>query len=56
MIALVGCALVIAPAPPVASLCEKGEKVVFSCTIKKPAKTVSLCASAEFAKDRGYLQ
>ena len=56
MIALVGCALVIAPAPPVASLCEKGEKVVFSCTINKPAKIVSLCASADFAKDRGYLQ
>ena len=56
IIALFGCTLVIAPAPPVASLCEKGEKVIFSCTINKPAKIVSLCASADFAKDRGYLQ
>jgi hypothetical protein len=56
MIAAFGGALVIAPAPPVVSLCDKGEKVIFSCTIKQPAKIVSLCASADFAKDRGYLQ
>jgi hypothetical protein len=55
-IALLGFAVVIAPAPPVASLCEKGEKVIFSCTIQKPAKIVSLCASADLAKDHGYLQ
>ncbi len=50
-----------APAASVAklqpgSLCERSEKIVFSCRIRKPAKIVSLCASQELAKDRGYLQ
>jgi hypothetical protein len=38
------------------TLCENTEQVVFSCTIKKPAKIVSLCSSKELTKDRGYLQ
>ena len=48
-------------APPVAklqpaSLCEPAEKVVFSCTVAKLAKIVSLCSSKELTKERGYLQ
>ena len=38
------------------SLCEKDEKIVFSCPIKRPAKIVSLCSSKELTKERGYLQ
>ena len=38
------------------SLCENTEKIVFSCSIRKPAKIVSLCSSKELTKDRGYLQ
>lgn len=50
-----------APAPNIAqtqtgSLCESTEKIVFSCTVGKAAKIVSLCSSKELTKDRGYLQ
>ena len=38
------------------SLCEKGEKIVFSCPIGRSAKIVSLCSSNELTKERGYLQ
>lgn len=38
------------------SLCEKDEKIVFSCPIRKPAKIVSLCSSKELTKESGYLQ
>lgn len=41
------------------SLCEREEKIVFSCALAKPAKpgkVVSLCSSKEFTKDRGYLR
>ena len=38
------------------SLCESTEKIVFSCTVGKTAKLVSLCSSQELTKDRGYLQ
>jgi hypothetical protein len=38
------------------SLCEKEEKIVFSCTTGKSAKIVSLCSSKELTKDKGYLQ
>lgn len=38
------------------SLCEETEKIVFTCTIRKPAKIVSLCSSKELTKDKGYLQ
>lgn len=38
------------------SLCESTEKIVFSCTVGKTAKLVSLCSSKELTRDRGYLQ
>jgi hypothetical protein len=38
------------------TLCAKGERVIFSCPVKKPAKIVSVCASKDLASDRGYLQ
>ncbi len=38
------------------TLCEKDEKIVFSCPIRRPAKIVSLCSSKELTKERGYLQ
>jgi len=42
--------------PQTGTLCEKGERVIFSCPVKRPAKIVSLCASKDLAVDRGYLQ
>ena len=56
------CALfVTVPATPVSqlqagSLCQRDEKVVFSCTVSKAAKIVSLCASKQLTKEQGYLQ
>jgi heat shock protein HslJ len=38
------------------SLCEQGEQIVFSCPLKRPAKIVSLCASPDLERNRGYLQ
>jgi hypothetical protein len=38
------------------SLCSKDEHIIFSCMVKRSAKIVSLCASTNFAKERGYLQ
>ncbi len=38
------------------TLCEKGERVIFSCPVKRPAKIVSLCASKDLTSDTGYLQ
>lgn len=38
------------------TLCAKGERVIFSCPVKKPAKMVSVCASKDLTSDRGYLQ
>ena len=38
------------------SLCESTEKTVFSCTVGKTSKIVSLCSSKELTKDKGYLQ
>jgi heat shock protein HslJ len=38
------------------SLCEKGEQIVFSCRVKRPAKIVSLCASPDLEREQGYLQ
>ena len=38
------------------TLCEKGERVIFSCPIKRPAKIVSLCASKDLTNERGYVQ
>jgi len=52
---------VTAPAAPVSqlqagSLCRRDEKIVFSCTVTKAAKIVSLCSSKQLAKEQGYLQ
>lgn len=38
------------------SLCTRDEHIIFSCLVKRPAKIVSLCASKDLAKERGYLQ
>jgi hypothetical protein len=38
------------------SLCAKGERIIFSCPIKRPAKIVSVCASKDLTSDRGYIQ
>jgi hypothetical protein len=38
------------------SLCSRDEQIVFSCTVKRGSKIVSLCGSKDLAKDRGYLQ
>jgi hypothetical protein len=46
------------------SLCDRTERVIFSCVTKRSgtsssrslSKIVSLCASPDLAKDRGYLQ
>jgi hypothetical protein len=38
------------------TLCEKGERIIFSCPIRKPAKIVSLCASKDLTNERGYVQ
>ena len=38
------------------TLCEKGERVIFSCPVKRPAKIVSLCASKDLTAETGYLQ
>lgn len=42
--------------PPVTTLCAKGEKVVFSCSIKTSGKIVSLCSSQKLTKTAGYIQ
>lgn len=38
------------------SLCAKNERIIFSCLVRRPAKIVSLCASKDLEKKRGYLQ
>ncbi len=38
------------------SLCAEGEQIVFSCQLKRATKIVSLCASLDLDKERGYLQ
>lgn len=38
------------------TLCEKDEKIVFSCPVARTAKIVSLCSSQELTKEKGYLQ
>ena len=45
-----------APPPQAGALCEKGEKIVISCAIRKPAKIVSLCSSPNLSKEQGYVQ
>ena len=38
------------------TLCATTERVIFSCSIRRPAKIVSLCASKELTSERGYAQ
>jgi hypothetical protein len=38
------------------TLCAKGERVIFSCPVKRPAKIVSLCASKDLTSETGYVQ
>ena len=38
------------------TLCESGERIIFSCPVKRPAKIVSLCASKDLTNERGYVQ
>ncbi len=38
------------------TLCARSERVIFSCSVKRPAKIVSLCASKDLTSERGYLQ
>ena len=38
------------------SLCDKSEKIVFSCAVKGSGKIVSLCSSPKLNKSEGYLQ
>lgn len=38
------------------TLCTEGEKVFFNCSVKRSAKLVSLCASTDISKTRGYVQ
>ena len=42
--------------PQTGTLCEKGERVIFSCPVRRPAKIVSLCASKNLTSETGYLQ
>ena len=44
------------PALQANSLCLRDEKIVFSCAVKRTAKIISLCASKDLDKERGYLQ
>jgi len=45
-----------APGTIQASLCLPTERVVFSCSLKRPAKLVALCSSKSLTKETGYLQ
>src|ERR1044072_1700751 len=38
------------------TLCDAGERIIFSCPVKRPAKIVSLCASKDLTNERGYVQ
>jgi len=38
------------------TLCQAGERIIFSCPVKRPAKIVSLCASKDLTNERGYVQ
>ena len=38
------------------TLCAKGERVIFACMLKQPAKIVSVCASKNLTSETGYLQ
>lgn len=38
------------------TLCAKDERVIFACVLRRPAKIVSICASKDLTRERGYLQ
>lgn len=38
------------------SLCISGERVIFSCSVKRSAKLMSLCAAQDVTRTRGYVQ
>ena len=38
------------------TLCEAGERIIFSCPVRRPTKIVSLCASKDLTNERGYVQ
>src|SRR5216684_6796426 len=38
------------------TLCDKDERIIFSCLVKRPAKIASVCASKDLTSERGYLQ
>jgi hypothetical protein len=38
------------------TLCEKNERVIFGCLLKRPVKIVSVCASKDLTSESGYLQ
>jgi len=38
------------------SQCSQDEQVLFSCTLKKTQKVISLCASKDLSANSGYLQ
>ena len=38
------------------SLCLTDERIIFSCAVKRTGKIISLCASKDLDKERGYLQ
>ena len=44
------------PTRPTNTLCTRDEQIIFSCTLKRSAKIVSLCGSNDLTKDTGYLQ
>ena len=59
MLLLFGCLLSLlfnAPQSQRGTLCTQSEKVLFSCSVKRSAKLVSLCASADVSRTRGYVQ
>jgi hypothetical protein len=38
------------------TLCAAGERIIFSCLLRQPAKVVSVCASKDLTNEKGYLQ
>ena len=45
-----------APAVQPGTLCQTGERVIFSCPVKNATRLVSICGSKALTDKRGYLQ